>query len=189
MRDENAEVPIAFCLFLCRFLSRVGRHGRTYKLLCPSLPQAICFPLSNYKWTLHRSHIMLAVAWILSLLFRRVSRFSHDLQQIANHANWLAILSKFYEFCQINQFGEIEKLQKWFRIRQIIQQWNQLSSDSIPFKSQSYCSLQAYVTWFAVSNFFVPFAVLLFCYRCEHSSHFQGLLKAASSEEQWSLGS
>ena len=28
-------------------------------------------------------------------------------------------------------------------------------------------SLQAYVTWFAVSNFFVPFAVLLFCYRCE----------------------
>ena len=75
---------------------------------------------------------MLAVAWILSLLFRRVSRFIHDLQQIAIHANWLAILSKFYEFCQINQFGEIEKLQKWFRIRQIIQQWNQLSSDSIP---------------------------------------------------------
>ena len=59
----------------------------------------------------------------------------------------------------------------------------------ISFKSQSHCSLQAYVTWFAVSNFFVPFAVLLFCYRCEHSSHFQGLLKAASSEEQWSLGS
>ena len=27
--------------------------------------------------------------------------------------------------------------------------------------------LQAYVTWFAVSNFFVPFAVLLFCYRWE----------------------
>ena len=53
----------------------------------------------------------------------------------------------------------------------------------IPFKSQS-CSLQAYVTWFAVSNFFVPFAVLLFCYRCKYSSHFQGLLKAASSEEQ-----
>ena len=97
-----------------------------------SLPQAICFPLSNYKWTLHRSHIMLAVAWILSLLFRRVSRFIHHLQQIAIHANWLAILSKFYEFCQINQFGEIEKLQKWFRIRQIIQQWNPLSSDSIP---------------------------------------------------------
>ena len=40
------------------------------------LSQAICFPLSNYKWTLHRSHIMLAVAWILSILFRGVSRLS-----------------------------------------------------------------------------------------------------------------
>jgi hypothetical protein len=31
--------------------------------------QAICFPLSNYKWTIHRSHIMLALAWFLSITF------------------------------------------------------------------------------------------------------------------------
>ena len=30
--------------------------------------QAICFPLSNYKWTIHKSHAMVVVAWALSLL-------------------------------------------------------------------------------------------------------------------------
>ncbi len=31
--------------------------------------QAICFPLSNYRWTIHKSHVMLALAWVISLLF------------------------------------------------------------------------------------------------------------------------
>jgi hypothetical protein len=31
--------------------------------------QAICYPLSNHRWTIHKSHTMLGIAWVVSLLF------------------------------------------------------------------------------------------------------------------------
>lgn len=102
-----------------KFAQVLAPYLSSYTLVMTAVDryQAICFPLSNYKWTLHRSHIMLAVAWILSLLFSIPNSFIYFVHRGTCTPNWGVT-------------------------------WG----------------AKAYVTWFAVSNFFVPFAVLLFCY-------------------------
>eukprot|EP00095_Tigriopus_kingsejongensis_P010910 snap_masked-scaffold348_size200312-processed-gene-1.4 protein:Tk10910 transcript:snap_masked-scaffold348_size200312-processed-gene-1.4-mRNA-1 annotation:"vasopressin v1a" len=109
----------AFVCKAIKFLQMIGPYLSSYVLIMTAIDrfQAICHPLSNCTWTPKRSNVMIAVAWIISVIL-----------------------------CvpQILIFhGTDDACSAYFA-----PSWG----------------LKTYVTWFAFSNFFIPFVVLVYCY-------------------------
>ncbi|CAG2116167.1 unnamed protein product [Medioppia subpectinata] len=102
----------------------LGPYLSSYVLVVTAIDryQAICFPLSNCSWTPRRSKLMIACAWIISIVCSAPQAFFFSYQEIPHLTGVYDCWGTFPQ-----PFGE-----------------------------------RIYVTWYAVSVFFVPLAVLVF---------------------------
>ena len=113
--------------------------------------QAICNPLSNCSWTPKRSHIMIAVAWTISLLLCIPQTIIFSTNKDEHHCGAVSfslyyIILYIYIYYAIGCNADI-------------------SLNSISFQSfVKGWGVKAYVVWYGISNFFVPLVILAFCY-------------------------
>jgi len=113
--------------FVCKtvkFLQMLGPYLSSYVLSMTALDRflAICFPLTNLVWISTKQHIMIAIAWIVSIILCIPQAFifsAGDKNEYTCNASWEP---------------------NW--------------------------GMKAYVTWFSVSNFFIPLAILVFTNVC-----------------------
>ncbi|CAG2166664.1 unnamed protein product, partial [Oppiella nova] len=102
----------------------LGPYLSSYVLVVTAIDryQAICFPLSNCSWTPRRSKLMIACAWLISIICSLPQAFIFSYQEIPY---MVGVYDCWGTFPQ--PFGE-----------------------------------RIYVTWYAVSVFFIPLIVLIF---------------------------
>ena len=88
--------------FLCRFVKYIQvvvMFLSTYVLVMTAIDRynAICRPLSNYHWTPRRVHIMIGVAWAVSLSFSAPQLFIFKWQEVRPGSGVYDCLDTFQE--------------------------------------------------------------------------------------------
>ncbi|XP_054156855.1 oxytocin receptor-like [Oppia nitens] len=113
---------------LVKSMQILGPYLSSYVLVVTAIDryQAICFPLSNCSWTPRRSKLMIAGAWLISIIFSLPQAFIFSYQEIPfTGAGSSGVYDCWGTFPQ--PYGE-----------------------------------RIYVTWYAISVFFVPLVVIIF---------------------------